>query len=48
MDFMKVAITGVDDTPYAFGFFIFDSFIQSNYPSYPPKMNLMTTGKMGG
>jgi baculoviral IAP repeat-containing protein 6 len=44
MDFMKFAITGAEDTPYANGIYLFDTYIQNNYPSNPPKINLMTTG----
>lgn len=44
MDVMKTILTGVDDTPYANGVFLFDVFFDENYPNYPPKVTLMTTG----
>lgn len=44
LDIMKAIITGADDTPYSHGVFLFDIYFDSNYPSTPPKINLMTTG----
>ena len=44
MDFMKVLIMGSEGTPYSNGAFQFDVFFDSQYPSSPPKVNLMTTG----
>ena len=44
VDIMKSIILGSEDTPYAFGVFLFDIFFEDNYPIYPPKVLLMTTG----
>ena len=44
MDVMKAMIMGAEGTPYAHGAFLFDIFFDENYPSYPPKVTLMTTG----
>lgn len=44
MDLMRALIIGSDDTPYANGAFIYDIFLDDNYPNSPPKMNLVTTG----
>lgn len=44
MDVLQVLIAAPDDTPYASGCFLFDVYFPSDYPSSPPKMNLMTTG----
>ena len=35
---------GPEDTPYAFGCFMFDIFIPQQYPMVPPLMVLETTG----
>jgi len=42
---LKFLVIPCDDTPYASGCFIFDCFIPNDYPTVPPKVNLMTTGK---
>lgn len=39
-----VLITGVDDTPYANGFFYFLIALPYDYPASPPRVKLMTTG----
>ena len=44
MDVMKALIFGAEGTPYANGGFLFDIFFDENYPLYPPKVTLMTTG----
>lgn len=44
MDLMKSLIFGSRDTPYAHGAFIFDIFVNDNYPAGPPLCNLETTG----
>lgn len=44
MHLMKALISPADDTPYAGGYFEFDIFIGSAYPSVPPKVKTMTTG----
>ena len=44
MHLMKALISPADDTPYAGGYFEFDIFIGSTYPSVPPKVKTMTTG----
>jgi ubiquitin-protein ligase len=41
---IKVLITGPEDTPYDSGVFIFDVYIDDNYPDGPPKMYLKNTG----
>ena len=41
---IKVLITGPEDTPYDSGVFIFDVYIEDNYPEGPPKMYLTNTG----
>ena len=38
MDFMKILITGSDDTPYSHGVFLFDCYFEVDYPSNPPKI----------
>ena len=45
LDIMKGLIIGAEDTPYQDGVFIFDIFFEDNYPMYPPKVNLATTGQ---
>jgi len=40
----QCAIFGPDQTPYDSGCFIFDIYFPPDYPTEPPKMNLMTTG----
>lgn len=44
MDLLKVLIMGSCGTPYAHGAFEFDVYFDSNYPSGPPKVTLVTTG----
>jgi len=41
---MRALITGAHGTPYAHGCYIFDIFLDNNYPNQPPKVNLITTG----
>ena len=43
-DFMKVLITGPDNTPYSNGCFEFDVYFPAAYPESPPLINLQTTG----
>eukprot|EP00891_Asterochloris_glomerata_P004328 jgi/Astpho2/4328/e_gw1.00065.64.1_t len=43
-DKMRCIITGPEDTPYAFGFFVFDVFFPPDYPSVPPLILLENTG----
>jgi ubiquitin-protein ligase len=45
IDVMKSIIIGSEDTPYAHGVYLFDIFFDDNYPIYPPKVTLMTTGQ---
>ena len=40
----RVAITGPEGTPYAFGAFIFDIHFPGTYPAVPPKVKNLTTG----
>eukprot|EP01063_Lacrimia_lanifica_P034432 TRINITY_DN6367_c0_g2_i1.p1 TRINITY_DN6367_c0_g2~~TRINITY_DN6367_c0_g2_i1.p1 ORF type:complete len:1434 (+),score=607.00 TRINITY_DN6367_c0_g2_i1:285-4304(+) len=44
MDVMKVIITGPEESPYAFGMFVFDVLLPSGYPDHPPMVLLRTTG----
>ena len=44
LDRMKCLIIGPDETPYSLGCFEFDIQIPSNYPSSPPKVQIITTG----
>lgn len=44
MDLIKICIMGTEGTPYAHGAFVFDMFLDSNYPETSPKCNLSTTG----
>ena len=41
---MKVIIMGAKDTPYAYGAYLYDVYIDQYFPNKPPKVNLMTTG----
>lgn len=41
---MRVLITGPDKTPYDSGIFIFDVYMDDNYPQGPPKMKFLNTG----
>ena len=45
MDLCRAIITGMADTPYSLGLFEFDIFFPSTFPSAPPLVNFMTTGK---
>ena len=40
----RVAITGPEGTPYAFGAWVFDLYFPGTYPSVPPKVKNLTTG----
>ena len=44
MDYMRVLIFGSEGTPYSNGAFIFDVFFDNNYPNFPPKVLIVTTG----
>jgi len=44
IDVCKVLIMGPDKTPYESGCFLFDMYLDSDYPKSSPKINLMTTG----
>lgn len=44
MDVMKALIFGAEGTPYSSGAYLFDIYFDENYPLYPPKVTLMTTG----
>lgn len=44
VDLMKVLIMGAQGTPYAHGAFVYDLFFPNDYPSSPPKCQLVTTG----
>jgi len=41
---MKALIMGAKDTPYAYGAYLYDIYMDSTFPQKPPKVNLMTTG----
>ena len=43
MDIMRAVIFGAEGTPYAHGAFIFDIFVPDEYPSFPPKIALIST-----
>ncbi|KAE9366105.1 hypothetical protein N431DRAFT_472666 [Stipitochalara longipes BDJ] len=43
-DAMKVLIVGPEGSPYAHGLFIFDLFLDANYPISPPKMAFVLEG----
>lgn len=43
-DVMKVLIVGSEGSPYAGGLFIFDIFLDENYPQSPPKMAFVMKG----
>lgn len=45
MDALRVAISAPDGTPYAAGFFIFDVRFPATFPSAPPQVTLLTTGR---
>ena len=42
--YLRAVITGVSDTPYAYGCFAFDIFLPGDYPSRPPKCIHITPG----
>jgi molybdopterin/thiamine biosynthesis adenylyltransferase/ubiquitin-protein ligase len=44
LDLIKALIMGANATPYGHGAFVYDIFLDNNYPNEPPKMNLATTG----
>lgn len=44
MDVLSFMITGPVDTPYAYGCFVFDMYLNSNYPEKPPMCLIRTTG----
>ena len=43
-DYMKVLIFGRESTPYSNGAFLFDVFLDNQYPTTPLNVTLMTTG----
>jgi ubiquitin-protein ligase len=44
-DLMRFMIVGPEDTPYENGLFEFDLYLPPDYPSVPPKVQFLTTGK---
>ncbi|KRX01455.1 Ubiquitin-conjugating enzyme/RWD-like protein [Pseudocohnilembus persalinus] len=40
---LRSLVTGPQDTPYAFGCFLFDIYLKDNYPNNPPEVKLLTT-----
>eukprot|EP01062_Namystynia_karyoxenos_P081408 TRINITY_DN894_c2_g1_i2.p1 TRINITY_DN894_c2_g1~~TRINITY_DN894_c2_g1_i2.p1 ORF type:complete len:1517 (+),score=521.67 TRINITY_DN894_c2_g1_i2:110-4660(+) len=44
MDVMRLIVSGREETPYAFGLFVFDVFLPPTYPHSPPLVWLRTTG----
>mmetsp|Transcript_7521 Transcript_7521/g.11951 ORF Transcript_7521/g.11951 Transcript_7521/m.11951 type:complete len:216 (+) Transcript_7521:1221-1868(+) len=45
MGHAKMMIAAPPSTPYGYGLFLFDVYFPPQYPSVPPKLNLMTTGR---
>ena len=45
MDVCKAITTGSESTPYSLGLFLFDLFFPATYPSVPPLITFLTTGK---
>ena len=45
MDVCKAIVTGLESTPFSLGFFAFDLFFPATYPSVPPLVTFLTTGK---
>ncbi|EGB12888.1 hypothetical protein AURANDRAFT_5561, partial [Aureococcus anophagefferens] len=45
MDALRVAIAAPEGTPYSGGLFIFDVRFPPTYPSGPPSVQLLTTGR---
>ena len=45
MNIMHALISGVADTPYAHGLYLFDIACPENYPENPPKVKIATTGE---
>eukprot|EP00659_Diplonema_papillatum_P011812 gene11812-18230_t len=44
MDVVKMILTGPEDSPYAYGMFLFDVYLPPSYPDVPPLVTLKTTG----
>eukprot|EP01061_Rhynchopus_euleeides_P021770 TRINITY_DN35524_c0_g1_i2.p1 TRINITY_DN35524_c0_g1~~TRINITY_DN35524_c0_g1_i2.p1 ORF type:complete len:412 (+),score=130.20 TRINITY_DN35524_c0_g1_i2:215-1450(+) len=44
MGVMRMLVTGPEESPYAFGMFVFDVFMPPSYPEAPPMVVLRTTG----
>eukprot|EP00793_Prasinoderma_coloniale_P000827 PRCOL_00003977-RA len=44
LDCLRALIIPAPDTPYAFGYFLFDIALPADYPYNPPKVKLLTTG----
>ena len=44
MDVLRMVLTGPEDSPYAFGMFVFDIFLPADYPAQPPMVVMRTTG----
>jgi len=42
--FLQVLLSGLDDTPYSNGLFLFDIYLCHNYPNIPPKIKHITKG----
>jgi len=42
--FMQALLTGIDDTPYSNGFFLFDIFLCDDYPNKPLMIKHITNG----
>lgn len=43
---LRALITGPQDTPYDSGCFIFDIYLNKNYPEKPPLVNIVNSGKI--
>eukprot|EP01064_Diplonema_japonicum_P039492 TRINITY_DN9915_c0_g1_i1.p1 TRINITY_DN9915_c0_g1~~TRINITY_DN9915_c0_g1_i1.p1 ORF type:complete len:1406 (+),score=441.88 TRINITY_DN9915_c0_g1_i1:55-4218(+) len=43
-NYIRMVITGPENTPYSYGMFVFDVFLPQSYPENPPMVSLRTTG----
>lgn len=44
---MRAIISGPEQTPYAFGCFLYDIYLHDTFPTAPPEMKILTTGNGG-
>jgi hypothetical protein len=45
MDVCRAVISGIAETPYVLGLFVFDIFFPTMYPTVPPLVTFMTAGE---